>query len=173
MTYRVLLLGAGTRHELQIELPGRPEAFELTTHELMPGPGIDLVWDLDWTIKMPIADSWFDEIHAYEVLEHTGRQGDAGFFFGQWSEFARILKPGGCFCGTVPHWKSVWAWGDPSHRRVITVEQLAFLDQAHYDQVGTTSCSDFRDIYKADFKLRAHVETEHQLRFILQLENKR
>ena len=170
MSYRILLLGAGARDELQMGPDNRPAEFKVVTLDLSRRHKPDIVWDLDWTIRMPIADSEFDEIHAYEVLEHTGTQGDAKFFFGQWTEFARILKPGGLFFATVPHWQSIWAWGDPSHRRVITKEQLQFLDQDFYVQVGKSPCSDFRDIYRANFKIRALAETEHQLRFVLQVE---
>ncbi len=40
-------------------------------------------------------DNLFDEIHAYEVLEHVGTQGDYKRFFWQFGQFWRILKPDG------------------------------------------------------------------------------
>lgn len=114
-------------------------------------------------------DNYFDEIHAYEVLEHTGQQGDYAFFFKQFTEFHRILKPGGFFFGTCPAWYSAAAWGDPSHTRVLTAMTLSFLSQQEYaEQVGKTQMSDFRYLYKADFRgIYVHEKTESLL-FALQ-----
>lgn len=119
-------------------------------------------------LPLPFEDNSADEIHAYEVLEHCGRQGDYKFFFAQFADFWRILKPGGYFCGTVPRHDSPWAWGDPSHTRVILAESLTFLRQPEYAaQVGVTSMSDFRAIYKADFDIVYTLQGEHQLEFVL------
>jgi len=99
-------------------------------------------------------DDVYTEIHAYEVLEHTGRQGDYKFFFAQFSELWRILIPGGIIIATVPSRNSPWAWGDPSHTRIIQPESLSFLNQPAYtEQVGKTAMSDFRFCYKADFDI--------------------
>jgi SAM-dependent methyltransferase len=111
----------------------------------------------------------FDEIHAYEVLEHCGRQGDYRTFFAQFTEFARILKPGGFFFATVPSIHSPWAWGDPSHTRVIPPETLVFLSQEEYTkQVGVTAMSDFRSIYKANFSVVMSDDDGNNHRFVLQ-----
>jgi hypothetical protein len=48
------------------------------------------------------------------------------------------------------------------------VETLIFLDQSSYDQVGQTTMSDFRHIYKANFKLIFSQEDESGYYFILQ-----
>jgi predicted SAM-dependent methyltransferase len=116
---------------------------------------------------LPFEANTFDEIHAYEVLEHTGAQGDYRFFFWQFSDFWRVLKPNGHLLVTCPSRHSVWALGDPSHTRVLQKEMLVFLNQDAYKAVGTTSISDFRGIYKADFK-HIHVnEDEEKFHFIL------
>lgn len=126
----------------------------MTTLDVNPDCEPDILWDLDKLPYAPLRDGYYDEIHAYEVLEHCGAQGDFRFFFAQFSEFWRILKNGGSLCATVPDVGSVWAWGDPGHRRVIQVESLIFLDQAEYaKQVGHTPMSDYRYWYKADFKV--------------------
>ncbi len=115
-------------------------------------------------LPLPFEDRSFDEIHAYHILEHTGAQGDYKFFFAQFTEFARILRPGGFFLGEVPHFSGPWAWGDPSHRRIINLGTLQFLSQAAYSaQVGVTTMSDFRYLYKADFEIlwgRVHDNNE-------------
>jgi SAM-dependent methyltransferase len=119
--------------------------------------------------KLPYSwasDNEYNEIHAYDVLEHTGQQGDWRFFFSQFSELHRILRPNGLLVASVPQWGSMWAWGDPSHKRIISLGTLAFLSQGHYAQhVGTTKMSDFRFYYKADFELEFKEETEDLLVF--------
>jgi SAM-dependent methyltransferase len=132
-----LLLGSGNSVERRI---GGGEFTDLTTLDLQ---GADVLHDLN-DLPYPFQDDEFDEIHAYEVLEHCGAQGDVKFFFGQFNEFHRILRPGGHFCASVPLPDSVWAWADPGHRRVITVETLSFLQKEHYDQLGKTTCADYR-----------------------------
>lgn len=111
----------------------------------------------------------FDEIHAYEVLEHCGEQGHFKLFFAQFREFWRVLKPGGYFCATVPDWRSLWAWGDPSHTRVINEGTLVFLSQAQYTaQVGKTAMSDFRALLTpADFEIMGINHAQEQLQFVL------
>jgi SAM-dependent methyltransferase len=95
----------------------------------------------------------FDEVHAYEVLEHLGRQGDAPAFFATFAECWRVLKPGGLLCATVPSARSRWLWGDPGHTRAVLPESLTFLIQSEYaQQVGRTPMSDYRDVYRADFE---------------------
>ena len=148
-----LLIGCGSNRDKKLHREGRSEWTALTTLDIAPQHNPDVVWDLN-DLSLPFEDDTFDEIHAYEVLEHCGRQGDYKFFFNQWADFWRVLKPGGVFFGTVPYFKSVWALGDPSHTRIIQRENFTFLVQPQYDaQVGITPMSDFRHIYKADFDI--------------------
>lgn len=152
-----LLLGCGSSRVKRLAYRGRSEWTALTTLDFNRAHKPDVVHDLN-EIGLPFNEDSFDEIHAYEVLEHCGRQGDWRFFFAQWSDFWRILKPGGVFLGTCPAADSPWAWGDPSHTRIIGPECLSFLSQPNYEQVGETAMSDFRFCYRADFDL-IHAET--------------
>jgi hypothetical protein len=147
-----LLLGCGSSRVKKLHQQGRPDWAGLVTldHEASHNP--DVVHDLN-NPTLPFPDNSADEIHAYEVLEHCGRQGDYVFFFNQFSDFWRVLKDGGAILGTVPLPTSVWAWGDPSHTRVIPRETFTFLHQPAYAQVGKTAMSDFRSLYKADFDI--------------------
>lgn len=163
---RELLIGAGASRAKRIRFEEIPPEFEnVTTLDILGDA--DIIHDLD-VLPYPFADNTFDEIHAYEVLEHCGAQGDWRFFFAQFSEFWRILKPDGYFIATVPMWDSPWAWGDPGHRRVITADSISFLYQSHYEQVGRTNCADYRSVYTADFKPIGKHETDHQLGFVIQ-----
>lgn len=150
---RELLLGCGMKRVKEIALSeAQREWRNLTTLDINPDHNPDVLWDLE-KLPLPFEDNTFDEIHAYEVLEHTGRQGDFRFFFAQWDEFYRILKPDGQFYGTSPTWFSPWAWGDPGHTRIIGSEQLVFLDRSQYAaQVGKTPMTDYRFCYQGDFK---------------------
>jgi hypothetical protein len=126
-------------------------------------------------LPLPFADESFDEIHAYHVLEHTGQMGDYRWFFAQWSDFWRLLKPDGLFCGVVPAVTSPWLFADPGHTRVIVPETFTFLDQTEYTrQIGVTALADYRHLYKADFKSvfreyrTSDDSTDQQFYFIMQ-----
>jgi SAM-dependent methyltransferase len=148
-----LLIGCGNSRKRCFAPP--PDWTDLVTLDSDPDCGADVEWDLE-RMPLPFPDDKFDEIHAYHTLEHLGRQGDYRFFFAQWSEFYRLLKPGGVFFGIVPGIESPWLWGDPGHTRVITPEMLTFLHQPAYtDQVGKTALADYRRVYRADFELLA------------------
>jgi len=136
-------------------LGGRTEWTELVTLDHNADHKPDVVFDLETLSEgrpLPFEDDTFDEIHAYEVLEHVGRLGDYRALFAQFEEFHRVMKPGGLFAATCPSYRSMWAFGDPSHTRVLTSGTLVFLSQDQYKrQVGKTAMSDFRFCYRGDF----------------------
>ena len=123
-----LLIGCGSNREKRLSCDGTKTWTSLTTLDFNDHHKPDVVWDLH-ELPLPFPPEFFDEIHAYEVLEHVGRQGDWRVFFAQFNEFWRILKPGGHLAATCPSWHSPWAWGDPSHTRVLQKENLVFLNQ--------------------------------------------
>lgn len=147
-----LLLGCGSARDRRLVVNGQRGWSKLVTLDHNADHSPDVVHDLE-DLPWPFADDTFDEVHAYEVLEHLGRQGDWRSFFAHFSELWRILKPGGYLAATTPSWKSLWAWGDPSHTRIISSGSLVFLSQEQYRaQVGKTAMSDFRFCYQADFR---------------------
>jgi SAM-dependent methyltransferase len=196
--YRELLIGSGHARDKRLKVPSRPldDWACLTTLDHNPDVNPDVLCSLrniPWghcrfprDINVPgrytavaydeseggmLEESSFDEIHAYEVLEHLGQQGDAISFFRDFSEIYRLLKPNGYLCATVPSRHSPWAWGDPSHTRLITLESLTFLDQSEYIRQcdGKLSpMSDFRNIYKADFRLCCQEDDNKTFAFVLQ-----
>lgn len=164
-----LLLGCGSRTVKDISSDGNKEFVNVVRLDNNADHKPDVIHDLR-VHPLPFFDNEFDEIHAYEVLEHLAYQGDYDFFFREFSEYARILKPGGLFMGSCPALGSEWVWGDPSHRRVISKATLVFLNQDEYnDQVGKTPMSDFRSIYKADFKVILLKDTPDRFFFALQV----
>lgn len=162
-----LLIGCGSNRAKKLSVQDRPDWADLVTLDHEPCHSPDVVHDLA-QLPLPFADNSVDEIHAYECLEHVGSQGDYKFFFAQFSDFWRILKPNGVLFGTVPLPTSVWAWGDPSHTRVIPKESFVFLHQPSYAQVGITAMSDFRSLYHADFDVIHSRENGDVLEFALQ-----
>lgn len=148
-----LLLGCGASRIKKLALPGRENWSGLVTLDFVDVHKPDVVHDIG-KLPLPFDDNSFDEIHAYEVMEHVGQQGDWRFFFAQWADIWRVLKPGGHFLGTSPHYASAWAWGDPGHTRVLSAECFVFLHQPAYtQQVGKTPMTDYRFCFQADFDL--------------------
>lgn len=162
-----LLIGCGNNRKKKVTFPEIPSEWcELVTLDSDEGVEPHVVHDLN-NVPYPFDDDTFDEIHAYEVLEHCGKQGDWRFFFNQFYEFWRILKPGGFFIGSCPMWDSPWAWGDPGHTRVISPESLIFLSQDEYKQIGDTAMTDYRPWWEGDFKCYAKEESDHNFGFVL------
>ena len=150
-----LLIGCGQNITKKLSLGAEDPVWDdLTTLDINPNMNPDIVWDLNKTPYSFAEDNTFDEIHAYEVLEHLGTLGDYKTFFTQFEELWRILKPDGLLLGTAPAIISPWLFGDPGHTRVISNESLTFLSQSAYSQIEKGSpMSDYRYLYKGNFGL--------------------
>lgn len=161
-----LLIGCGNSRRKKLTLDGF-EWADLTTIDHDPNCGADVVHDLD-EYPWPFVDDAFDEAHAYCVLEHLGRQGDYRSFFALFGEIHRIIKPGGLFFAVVPSLESEWLWGDPSHTRAFAPNCLTFLSQAQYaQQVGVTTMTDFRWLWKGDFETIDAQDDGDDFKFVL------
>ncbi len=163
-----ILLGCGSSRVKKLAWPGREDWSGLVTLDFADTHKPDVVHDIA-SLPLPFADDSADEIHAYEVMEHVGQQGDWRFFFDQWTDIWRVLKHGGRFFGTSPHHSSPWAWGDPGHTRIVGAEQLTYLSQPNYAQVGITPMTDYRFCYRADFDLKhSSVNAAGQYEYVLE-----
>lgn len=162
-----LLIGAGNARIKELAFKDNKEWSELVTLDIDPASNPNVLWDLN-DLPLPFWDEEFDEIHAYEVLEHIGQQGDWRTFFAQFSEFYRILKTGGHLFATTPSWNSEWAWADPGHTRIISMGTLTFLDRSEYEkQVGKTPMTDYRHVYNGDFEIVHSDVKEDRFAFVL------
>ncbi len=159
---KYLLAGCGTNRDKRVQCPESPElqfSGQVVTWDVDPDTGADVIHDME-VLPYPFADDEFDEIHAYECLEHCGTQGDAKFFFGQFAEFYRIMKPGGIMALSVPMWNHYIAFAVPDHKRILPAPIFGFLDQDYYKNVGKPGYGDYRKLLgKTDFKLVGVQET--------------
>jgi len=164
---RELVLGCGFKKNFSIN-PNQTWECQ-STIDINPDAKPDILMDLsDITKKLPFNDNTFEEIHAYEILEHIGQQGDYKLFFKQFEEYWRVLKPYGTMFITVPKHDELWAWGDPGHTRIINDGTLVFLDQEEYKkQIGITSMTDYRRIYKGNFVLMEIIDMDLSKAYIL------
>lgn len=156
-----LVLGCGNYRKKRIHF-GDKEYKNPVFLDNDPNTNPDILFDLnDITIignHLPFENDEFDEIHAYDVLEHIGKQGDVRGFFREFSEYYRILKNEGRFFISCPGYDSKWAWGDPGHTRVISKETFTYFDQEEYKkQVGLTQLSDYRYLWKGNFVLTDYI----------------
>ena len=114
---RVLDLGCGSA-----KFPG---AFGV---DLSANTHADLVHDLD-AFPYPIEDDTFDQVLMQDVLEHVA---DPYRLFG---ELHRICRPGARIQLRTPHFSSVLAYSDPTHRHYFSALGVRSLGEprfAHY-----------------------------------------
>jgi SAM-dependent methyltransferase len=151
-----LLIGAGRDRKKKLRFAGDEEAWvgELVTVDMNPQCGADVLHDMGKR-PFPFKDAEFDEIHAYDCLEHWGVQGDWRGWFDEMAEYHRILKPGGSFCALVPLGADHFA--DPGHTRFFSLNHFLFLNQEWYEQqeAAGTSAADYRWYWKLDFHVMA------------------
>ena len=166
---RQLLIGAGNSHDKRVWFPGSPDkefGDDIVTLDIDPNCGADILHDLD-ILPYPLEDEEFDECHCYECLEHCGSQGDGEFFFGQFNEFHRILKPGGFMAITVPKWDTDVAFGVPDHKRVMPLCLFSFLEEKYYENVGKPGYADYRHLIKGYWEVGGSCEQKYHLAVVL------
>jgi SAM-dependent methyltransferase len=166
---RSLLIGCGASRSRKITLPSPyPQGWDkLVTLDMTREVKPDVVCNLE-QVELPFKDNSFDEIHAYEVLEHIGRQGDWKFFLQEFDEFSRVLRNKGLMFITTPRFDSPWLWGDPGHTRFIGPDSFVFLNRAEYQkQQGKTAMTDYRPYFKSDWRLAYNLPNPQSNIFVL------
>jgi SAM-dependent methyltransferase len=91
----------------------------------------DIVHDLD-EFPYPIADGSFDQILLQDVLEHVSEP------IRLFEELHRVARQGARIQLRTPHFTSVLAYGDPTHRHyfsTLAIRSLAEPRFAHYTEV--------------------------------------
>ena len=133
-------------------VPGtEKEPIEWTTLDINPRVHPDVVFDLNGIEKgdrLPFEDNAFDEIHAYSILEHYGKQGEYEGFFAGFRELWRVVKPGGHLVAGTPLYSDLWAWGDPGHTRIISRGTISYLCKSFYESItdAESPMTDYRHL---------------------------
>jgi SAM-dependent methyltransferase len=120
--------GSGAVLDLGCGLAKAPGAIGL---DISSDTAADIVHDLD-VFPYPIDDRSFDQILLQDVIEHVG---DPIRLF---EELHRIARPGARIQLRTPHFSSVLAYGDPTHRHyfsTIAIRSLAEPRFSHYTEV--------------------------------------
>ena len=105
--------------------------------------------------NLPFKDNTFDEVAAYDFLEHIGIQGDWRGYFKEFGEYHRVLKKGGELCVLVPNGagNAPDKYCDPGHIRFFTLNHFGFLHQGFYEenQKKQTAGTDYRHVWDKNF----------------------
>jgi SAM-dependent methyltransferase len=99
--------------------------------DISPDTAADIVHDLD-QFPYPIEDSSFDQILLQDVIEHVAEP------IRVFEEMHRIARPGARIQLRTPHFSSVLAYGDPTHRHyfsTVAIRSLAEPRFAHYTDI--------------------------------------
>lgn len=171
---KALMLGAGhSPLARKLSITEEP-VTQWVSLDMNPECNPDVLFNLSrierrWLNRLPFDNEEFNEIHAYDVLEHYGRQGHYIGFFRGFRELWRILKPRGVLYGICPRFDVDWAWGDPGHTRVITTGTLSYLTREMYDyKLGELPQTDYRRLVRPCWwSISVAEQTEFGLRFCL------
>ena len=85
---------------------------------------------------LPFRDDAFQTVAAYDVVEHVA---DLVALVG---EVHRVLRPGGVFLVTTPHFSCANAFTDPTHRRALALHSFDYFAPDH--ALAYYSCARFQ-----------------------------
>ncbi len=91
--------------------------------DIVPGPGVDYVWDLEKFPWEPIPDNSVEEVHVSHYAEHTK---DLMKFM---NEVWRICKHNAKVTIVGPYYTSIRAWQDPTHTRALSEATWMYYSQ--------------------------------------------
>ena len=138
-----LNIGAG-----YVKIPG----FLNVDHDPLVNP--DFLCDLE-DLKLPIADSSVDEVYAHHIFEHIGTG-----FLPMMKELYRVCQHDAVLDIKFPHHRSEIWFGDPTHVRKLTINQLSMFSKKenirHIGEYG--SSSGFGLFLNVDFEVLGYVQ---------------
>lgn len=101
---------------------GNKKKDGFTGVDIVPLPQVDVVLDME-KFPWPFEDNSIDEIYCSHYIEHTS---DLVRFM---EEVWRITKPGAKVTVMAPHYGSVLAIQDPTHKRLIAPETFLYFNK--------------------------------------------
>lgn len=107
----------------------------------------------DVNIKLPFDDNTVEEILAHHILEHIGDG-----FIPLMKELYRVAKDGCVLDIIVPHHFHEVFYGDPTHKRPITVNGMLHFDKEHCDKhsVAFNSNTGIANKFGINFKMESY-----------------
>lgn len=105
--------------------------------------GIDIIQDLD-QFPYPFPDNQFTEIRMKSIMEHLSDVQKT------LEELWRISKPNATIIIRVPHFSSLGAFVDPTHKRFFT-----YYSFDYYCSEAKKEINDFNYYSKAKFKMKS------------------
>jgi len=91
---------------------------------------VDVVHDLN-VVPYPFEDNYAEEVHLYHVLEHLDNPVE------KLEEIHRLLKPGANLYLRVPHFSSMGAFTDITHKRPFGYGSFDCFEKNHYQHFYT------------------------------------
>lgn len=123
----------------------RIEGFVNVDSDINTNP--DILCDIQE--NLPFDDNSIEEVRAYHILEHIGDK-----FFGFMKELYRVCKPDTIIDVRVPHHRHDYFYGDPSHVRPITIENMKRFSKSEGDL--HTGLQNFGALLNIDFSIVWH-----------------
>lgn len=106
----------------------------------------------DVNIKLPFEDNSVEEIKAHHILEHIGEG-----FIPLMKEMYRVCQDGAILDIAAPHHQHEVFYGDPTHKRPITVNAMLLFDKQrcleHIESHGSSSGMALK--YGIDFRIES------------------
>jgi SAM-dependent methyltransferase len=133
------LIDTGTTKTLDVGC-GNDKILGAVGIDLVPGPQIDIVHDLD-RMPWPVETSSFDVIRLWSVMEHLHD------LVAVMEEVHRVARPGAIVLIGTPHFSSANAYTDPTHVHFLSGR---FLD---YFVEGTEMSGHYGFYSKVRFRL--------------------
>ena len=100
---------------------GRSKTSGATGIDILAGPGVDIVHDLN-KLPWPIDPDRFETVICSHVMEHLHD------LVGVLNEIHRVSKNGARIKIITPHFSSLNSWEDPTHTRHFARRSFSFFD---------------------------------------------
>lgn len=167
---RALFLGCGRDRSIKVRYGNEPETYsddwevigvDMNVEYADIHINMNLVHPVELGATFDPENKKFDDIHAYDSLEHWGKVGDWKGWFDELAVYHQLLRPGGTFRVLVPIGEDALA--DPGHCRFFHENHFKFLVKDFYELNKGKPISDYRWYINRwwDIKFMERIENHH------------